>query len=87
MLSHICGSLRAACGMRQLPEMEHYLYGEITGRGKLVVVPIVDPHDKESKAYTDTYFYRVYTRRSLYLRLHLSICPPLVHARARACWP
>jgi len=33
-----------------LPEMEHYLYGEITGRGKLVVVPIVDPHDKESKA-------------------------------------
>ncbi len=48
--------------MRQLPEMEHYLYGEITGRGKLVVVPIVDPHDKESKAYTDTYFYRFYTR-------------------------
>ena len=31
-----------------LPEMEHYLYGEITGRGKLVVVTIVDPHDKAS---------------------------------------
>ncbi len=71
--------------MRQLPEMEHYLYGEITGRGKLVVVPIVDPHDKESKAYTDTYFYRFCTRAPctcvctfLYAR---SLC---THAHAHA---